>query len=149
VLANRGPKTWDVEFATREEVVNCWLLRTHVMEAFPPVMVEVVKERTFATVCPRGKANVLMIFQVFASFDDTVRDAKGFETTMLLVPSVKRMPFVVLTIIDYGDDRFPRESRMVTVRPAGVWLERRTMAAWPAVRTDVSTSTTDVLAVTI
>jgi len=38
---------------------------------------------------------------------------------------------------------------MVTVRPAGVWLDRRTMAAWPAVKADVSTSTTDVLAVTI
>jgi hypothetical protein len=69
--------------------------------------------------------------------------------TRLLVPSVNRTPVVVLTMMDWGDDRLPRESRMVTVRPAGVWLDRRTMAAWPAVKTDVSTSTTDVLAVTI
>lgn len=71
------------------------------------------------------------------------------DTTILLVPSVNRTPFVVLTIIDCGDERFPSESRIVTVRPAGVWLDRRTIAAWPAVKTDVSTSTTDVLAVTI
>ena len=71
------------------------------------------------------------------------------DTTILLVPSVNRTPFVVLTIIDCGEERFPSESRNVTVRPAGDWLERRTIAAWPAVKTDVSTSTTDVLAVTI
>lgn len=71
------------------------------------------------------------------------------DTAILLVPSVNRTPFVVLTIIDCGDERFPSESRIVTVRPAGVWLDRRTIAAWPAVKTDVSTSTTDVLAVTI
>ncbi len=65
------------------------------------------------------------------------------------MPSVNRIPFVVLIMMDWGEDRVPSESRMVTVRPAGVWLDRRTMAAWPAVRTDVSTSTTDVLAVTI
>ena len=56
---------------------------------------------------------------------------------------------MVLKMIDCGDERFPSESRIVTVRPAGVWLDRRTIAAWPAVKTDVSTSTTDVLAVTI
>jgi hypothetical protein len=46
-----------------------------IMIAFPPVMVDVVRERTFATVCPRGKAKVLMIFQVVASLEATVRDA--------------------------------------------------------------------------
>jgi hypothetical protein len=38
-------------------------------------MLEVVRERTFATVWPRGKAKVLTIFQVFSSLEETVRDA--------------------------------------------------------------------------
>ena len=46
-----------------------------VIDAFPPVIVDVVKERTFATVCPRGKANVLIIFQVLGSLEETVSDA--------------------------------------------------------------------------
>jgi hypothetical protein len=100
-----------------------------VIDAFPPVIVDVVKERTFATVCPRGKANVLIIFQVVASLEETVSEAYGLDTAILLVPSVNRTPFVVLTIIDCGDERFPSESRIVTVRPAGVWLDRRTIAA--------------------
>ena len=55
--------------------MTCWLLRVPVMAALPPVIVEVVRERTFATVWPRGKAKVLMIFQVFASLEETVREA--------------------------------------------------------------------------
>ena len=72
---NRGPMTWDVDVANREDVTTCWLLRVPVMDALPPVMVEVVRERTFATVWPRGNAKVLMMFQVFASLEETVRDA--------------------------------------------------------------------------
>jgi hypothetical protein len=112
--------TWDVDVANKEDATTSWVLRVPVMEALPPVIVEVVRERTFATVCPRGKAKVLMIFHVAASFEATVRDAYGFDTTILLVPSVNRTPFVVLTMMDCGDDRVPSESLIVTVRPAGV-----------------------------
>ena len=90
------------------------------MEAFPPVIVEVVRERTFATVCPRGKAKVFIITHVVESLDDTVRDAYGFEMMILLVPSVNCTPFVVLIMMDWGEDRVPSESRIVTVRPGGV-----------------------------
>jgi hypothetical protein len=67
--------TWDVDVANKEDATTSWVLRVPVMEALPPVIVEVVRERTFATVCPRGKAKVLMIFHVVASFEATVRDA--------------------------------------------------------------------------
>jgi hypothetical protein len=120
VLANRGPIICDVDVANRDEVTICWLLRIPTIEAFPPVILDVVKERTFATVCPSGKANVFIIFHVFASLEDNVSDAYGFDTTILLVPSVNLTPFVVLTMMDCGEERVPSESRIETVRPAGV-----------------------------
>ena len=64
-----------MDVANKDDVMTCWLLRTPVMEALRPEMLEVVRERTFATVWPRGKAKVLMIFQVFSSLEETVRDA--------------------------------------------------------------------------
>jgi hypothetical protein len=67
--------TWDVDVASRKVVTICWVLMVPVIFAFPPVMVDVVRERTFATVCPRGKAKVLMMFHVVAFFEATVRDA--------------------------------------------------------------------------
>lgn len=120
MLANRGPIMCDVDVANKEDATTCWLLRIPSIDAFPPDIVDVVKERTFATVCPSGKANVFIIFQVFASFEDNVSDAYGLDTTILLVPSVNRIPFVVLTMIDWGEERVPSESRIETVRPAGV-----------------------------
>ena len=75
VLAKSGPTTWDVDAATRKVVTISWVLMVPVIFAFPPVIVDVVRERTFATVCPRGKAKVLMMFHVVASLEATVRDA--------------------------------------------------------------------------
>ena len=68
---------------------------------------------------------------------------------MLLVPSAKRTPLVVLTIMDWGDERVPRESRMATLRPTVAAEDTRTMALWPPLKTDVSTRTTEVLAVIV
>ena len=83
------------------------------------------------------------------SLEETVKEAYGFDTEMLLVPSMKRRPCVVLTIMDCGDDRNPSESRIVTFRPEVTWLDSRTIAACPAVKMEVSTKITDVLAFTI
>ena len=69
--------------------------------------------------------------------------------TILDVASVKRIPWVVLTTMDCGDERKPSESRIVTFLPEGTWLDSNTTALSPAVKIDVSTRTTDVLAVTI
>ena len=62
---------------------------------------------------------------------------------------MKLIPDVVLTIIDWGDDKYPSESRIVTFRPGGLTLVSSTTADAPAVSTDVSRSTTDVLAFTV
>jgi hypothetical protein len=43
-----------------------------------------------------------------------------------------------------GEDKYPIESRTVTVYPGYVMLESRTTADWPAVSTEVSTRMRDV-----
>ena len=67
-----------------------------------------------------------------------------------VVPSRNRTPAVVLTTIEFGLDRYPIESRIVTARPGVCVLERSTtyVDAFD-VSTDVSTSTTDVLPFTV
>jgi hypothetical protein len=57
-------------------VAATWfVLRVPVITALDPVRVDTVRDFTLATVWPRGNANVFMRFQVFASFDEAVRDA--------------------------------------------------------------------------
>ena len=75
VLANRGPKTWEEDVAIREFATRLFVLTVPDMKALAPVMVEAVNDFTLATVCPRGKAKVLMMFQVAASFEEIVREA--------------------------------------------------------------------------
>jgi hypothetical protein len=70
-----------------------------------PISVETASVDTFAIVLYRGNPKVFIMFQVVASRDENDMEAYGWETTILLVPSIKLMPEVVLTIIDCGDDR--------------------------------------------
>jgi hypothetical protein len=66
------------------------------------------------------------------------------------VPSANRTPAVVLTIIELGVDRYPIESRIVTVCPGFCTLVRSTIAlGWAVVNKDVSMRTADVLAFTM
>ena len=113
------------------------------------LIVDVVKEFTFAIVSYKGNPKLLMIFHVFVSRDTNESVVKAWDVLILLVPSEKNILFVVLTIIDCGDDRYPRLSRIVTFRPGGIWLDNNTMADAPDVKSDVSRSTTDVLGFTI
>jgi hypothetical protein len=87
---------------------------------FVPFRVDAVIVFTFAIVSYRGNPNVFIIFHEFASREEKTRVAKGCEIRILLVPSAKVTPDVVLTIIDWGDDRYPSESRIVTFRPGGL-----------------------------
>jgi hypothetical protein len=59
------------------------------------------------------------MFHVDASRDEKVSEAYGFDTRRLLVPSAKDIPLVVLTIMYWGVDRYPTESRTVTFCPGG------------------------------
>jgi len=70
-----------------------------------PIRVETARVDTFAIVLYKGKPKVFIMFQVVASREEKDNDAYRWETVILLVPSIKRMPEVVLTIIDWGDDR--------------------------------------------
>jgi hypothetical protein len=65
-----------------------------------PIRVDTARVDTFAIVLYRGNPKVFIIFQVFASRDENDIDAYGCETRILLVPSIKLIPDVVLTIID-------------------------------------------------
>ena len=67
----------------------------------------------------------------------------------LLDPSANLMVLVVLTKMDWGDERKPRESRTVTTCPGVVAADRNTIVDSFGPRILVSTSTTDVLAFTI
>ena len=87
---------------------------------FVPFMVDAVILFTFAIVSYRGNPKVFIIFHELASREEKTRVAKGCEMRILLVPSAKVTPDVVLTIIDWGDDRYPSESRIVTFRPGGL-----------------------------
>jgi hypothetical protein len=70
-----------------------------------PISVETARVDTFAIVLYAGNPKVFIIFQVVASLDENDIEAYGWETAILLVPSIKVIPEVVLTIIDCGDDR--------------------------------------------
>ena len=88
----------------------------------------------------------MIVFHEKASRLSNEMNPNGCVIEMLLVPSEKFVPDIVLTMIDWGVDTYPVESRTVMTRP-GVWiLDSSTTATPPAVNTDVSTRTTDVLA---
>jgi hypothetical protein len=68
---------------------------------------------------------------------------------MLEVPSANRIESMVLTTILCGEERNPRESRIVTVTPGSATLDRRTTALCEDVSTCVLTRTNDVLPYTM
>jgi hypothetical protein len=85
-----------------------------------PIRVETARVDTLAIVLYRGNPKVFIIFQVFASRDANDIEAYGWEILRLLVPSMKVIPVIVLTMIDCGEERYPSESRTVNVRPGGI-----------------------------
>jgi len=70
-----------------------------------PVSVEAVSVFTFAIVVYKGNPNVFTIIQVFESYDVNVRPTPACDVCMLLVPSRKRVPPIVLTMIVWGVDK--------------------------------------------
>jgi hypothetical protein len=85
-----------------------------------PIKVDTARVDTFAIVLYKGNPKVFTMFQVLASREVNVIEAYGCEMKILLVPSIKVILLVVLTMIDCGDDRKPKESRTVTFRPGGI-----------------------------
>ena len=105
VDTNMGPKTWDVLFREILFVTTVFVLIIPPIVSEFPIKVDTARVDTFAIVLYRGKPNVFTIFQVLASRDVNVIEANGCEIKILLVPSIKVIFFVVLTIIDCGDDK--------------------------------------------
>jgi hypothetical protein len=77
----------------------------------------VVNEFTFAIVWFKGKANEFLKFHEYGSRLVTVIYPNGWVMTTLEVPSANRTLFWVEIMIVCGDDKYPTESRTVTVRP--------------------------------
>jgi hypothetical protein len=105
VLTKRGPKICDVLWSVRLFAIRVFVLRTLPIVREFPVRVETANVDTLAIVLLRGNPKVLIIFHVFASLDENDIEAYDCETLRLLVPSINVKPFMVLTIIDCGDDK--------------------------------------------
>jgi hypothetical protein len=105
VLTKSGPNTWDVLWSLRLFVIIVFVLIVPPIVSELPIRVETARVDTFAIVLNSGNPKVLIIFQVFASRDENDMEAYGWEILRLLVPSMKVIPVIVLTIIDCGDDR--------------------------------------------
>lgn len=105
VDTNMGPKTCDVLFREILFVITVAVLIVPPIVREFPIRVETARVDTFAIVLYKGKPNVFTMFQVLASREENVMEANGCEMKILLVPSIKLMFRVVLTIIDCGDDR--------------------------------------------
>jgi len=117
VLATVGPYT-----ARDDVAVNVWRLIYGVLiklweYRFEVVIELVVNDAAFAIVRFCGNPKEFFRFQEVASRLVTVRYVYGCVSVILEVPSAKRTPFCVLTMIDCGEDKYPTLSRIVTVLP--------------------------------
>ena len=105
----------------------------------------VLSELTFATDRFCGNPNELVRIHDVASRLVTERYPNASWIVTECVPSANEIPLTVLTVILFGVERYPIESRIVTVCP-GYKLGRKTTAF---ANCDVSTSITLVDAVTV
>jgi len=105
VLIKAGPEIWLVLCIFMYRLESPEVLIVPVTWRVAPVKVDAVRAFTLAIVAYRGKPKVFTTIHVVGSWAVKVRAAFACDVCMLLVPSRKRIPFIVLTMIVWGVER--------------------------------------------